>query len=368
MHERAAIPWLVALALAGCDDPTMRMRDGAPPDAFAVDAPVHVLEAGTSDASSVEDAASFDAGSTRDCPRLGPWQASEPWGDAASHPMPSFALGSRFYVHTAGDRALQVADVASDGTLGPWRNAGDHGGGPHGFTAVALGDEAFHFRNGHIARYRFLTDGSLAGDVELLEESVDTAFGGNRYVWDVAVPVVTGGDARGIVHLGGFSFTGYTYRPHVMRSDFPVAARFERTGDFPTERPGNAAFVATGAGEGWIFARQSAGDRFFRARVSGASVGAFEELAPLPAGDDNGRGDVLALDCSLFVVRGSRVFAADVGADGTLRAFEEQPALPEAQIDVSWGDGHQEGASWGVAQGHVHLTGARRVFSAPIVR
>jgi len=367
--------WLVAIALAGCSGPTPRAQDGGRPlDARAVgDAPRETIEGGP-DAQSEHDAGASDsgpsdAGSMYRCPRLGSWRASASWGDATSHPLPSFALGSRFYVHTiAGERALQMAEVAADGTLGPWRNAGDHGGGPHGFTAVSLGGEAFHFRNGHIARFRFLADGSLDGDVELLEASRETSFGGNLYVWDVAVPIVDAGSPRGIVHLGGFSFAGYTYRPHVTRSGYPVGATFERVGDFPTTRPGNAAFVEGDGDGGWIFARESAGDRFFRARVSGATVGAFEELAALPGGDDNGRGDVFAVGCSLFVVRGSRVLAADVRTDGALGAFEEQPALPEAQIDVSWGDGHQEGASWGVVGGHVHLTGQRRVLSAPILR
>ncbi len=341
-----------------------------------LDAAVEVGEAGASDAHGEPidaghlDASVTDATAGLRCPRLGSWRASAAWGDGSSHPLPSFALGSRFYVHTivGAERALSMADVAADGALGPWRNAGDHGGGPHGFTAVSLGGEAFHFRNGHIARFRFRADGSLDGDVELLEASRETAFGGNLYVWDVAVPITEAESPRGIVHLGGFSFEGYTYRPHVTRSGHPVASSFDRVGDFPTERPGNAAFVEGEAGTGWIFARESAGDRFFRARVTGATVSAFEELARLPSGDDNGRGDVFAVDCSLFVVRGSRVFAADVGADGALGMFEEQPALPEPQIDVSWGDGHQEGASWGLVAGHVHLAGQRRVLSAPVVR
>ncbi|MBX3273098.1 MAG: hypothetical protein KF729_22735 [Sandaracinaceae bacterium] len=352
--------WLVALA--GCDGGHLGGRDAGADAASAGDA------ASASDAASAtDDGGALDAGGLA-CPRLGAWRASAPWGEAASHPMPSFALGARFYVHTDGGRALQLADVGADGTLSAWRDAGDHGGGPHGFTALALGGEAYHFRNGHIARFRFRGDGALDGDVELLEESVETAFGGNRYVWDVAVALGDESAPRGIVHLGGFSFTGYAYRPHVTRSAHPIGARFERVGDFPVERPGNAAYVASGAGDGWIFAREAAGDRLFRARVAGLDVGAFEEIAPLPAGDDNGRGDLFAVGCTLFAIRGRRVFGAEVSAEGGLAPFEAQPALPEPQIDVSWGDGHQEGAAWGVASGHVHVTGPRRVYSAPILR
>lgn len=351
----------------GCGDGSLGSRDAS------VDA--STLRDGGADASA-PDAMPFDANDSSPdsgtdaavgCPRLGPWRASEPWGPGASHPMPSFALGSRYYVHTEADRSLRVADVGDDGSLGPWRDAGDHGGGPHGFTALSLGGQAFHFRNGHIARFRFLADGSLDGDVELLEESVDAAFGGNRYVWDVAIPIGSLAEPRGVLHLGGFSFAGYAYRPHVMRSGFPVASSFVRVGDFPVERPGNAAYVATSGSEGWIFARESGGSRFFRARMTGLELSSFEELTPLPDGDDNGRGDVFALDCSLFVVRGRQVYVSDVRADGSLGGFESQPPLPEPQIDVSWGDGHQEGAAFGVVGRHVLLTGPRRVFSARIV-
>jgi hypothetical protein len=359
--------------VSGCGDPAPRPGasdasiDARDQDSGTIDA-ASAIEAG-SDAGAEADAAydaGADVGSTRACPRLGPWQASERWGDAASHPMPSFALGDRFYVHTDGAQRLLMADVLADGTLGPWRDAGDHGGGPHGFTAVVIGGEAFHFRNGHIARFRFRPDGTLDGDVELLEESVDTAFGGNRYVWDSAVAITEAGAPRGVVHLGGFSFAGYAYRPHVMRTGWPLGARFERAGDFPSERPGNAAFVESADGGGWIFARRAGHPALFRARVDGARVGELEELGLLPDGDDNGRGDLVAVGCTLVAVRGRKVFAADVAADGTLGAFEAQADLPEPQIDVSWGEGHQEGASWGIARGHLLLTGPRRVFSAAI--
>lgn len=339
------------------------MDSSSPHDAGA-------LDAGDRDDASARDAstdAEGDAGDDSGCPRLGPWRASEPWGSAASHPMPSFAIGSRFYVHTEGDRSLQVADVEA-GVLGPWRDAGDHGGGPHGFTALTIGGQAFHFRNGHIARFRFHAEGALDGDVELLEASADSAFGGNRYVWDVAVPIGSRDEPRGVFHLGGFSFTGYSYRPHVMRTEFPVGASFTRVGDFPVERPGNAAYVETAASAGWIFAREAGGGRLFRARVTGLELGAFEELDALPAGDGNGRGDLFAVGCAIFVVRGSQVYASDVDPEGALVGFEAQPPLPEAQIDVGWGDGHQEGAAWGIVGDHALLTGPRRVFSAPLVR
>ena len=367
---------LAAVGLVGCDGTLPgRLDTGPRADVSSIDTiDTSAIDAGSIDTGLIDtgaidaiDTASIDAASTTGCPRLGPWRPSEPWGDAASHPMPSFVRGDRFYVHTDAVHTMRVADIDTAGVLGPWRDAGDHGGGPHGFTALALGDEVFHFRNGHIARFRFRPDGALEGDVELLEESVDVAFGGNRYVWDVAVAITDGTTPRGVLHLGGFSFTGYEYRPHVMRRASPVGGHFERLGDSPVSRPGNAAYVSLDATHGVVFLRENGGARLFRAHVTGLDVSAFEELAALPDGDDNGRGDLIAVGCTLVVVRGARVFAADVASDGALSAFEAQPSLPEPQIDVSWGEGHQEGASWGLARGHLHLAGPRRVYSSELL-
>jgi hypothetical protein len=336
-------------------------RESAPEDALDLD--------GASDVA--RDAMNDDQPNARRCPRLGSWSSSAPWGTEPSHPLPSFALNGRFYVHTqqGGSRATHMATIDASGRVSGFRNAGDHGGGPHGFTALVANNEAWHFRNGHIARYRFDTQGMIAGDVELIEESVDTAFGANRYVWDSAIAVVNQrGAARAIVHLGGFSFSGYTYRPDVFWSPVPVARRFERVGSFPATRPGNAAYVATGDDAGWIFARESNAGRLFRASVERTAVRAFAQAGTLPDGDDNQRGDFFSIGCALFVIRGSRVFAADVATDGSITRWEPQPSLPEAQIDVSWGDGHQEGASWGILGEYVLVTGQRRVHVARIAR
>jgi hypothetical protein len=308
---------LAAVGLVGCDGTLPgRLDTGPRADVSSIDAidtgsiDTGSIDTGSIDTGSIDtgsiDTASIDAASTTGCPRLGPWRPSEPWGDAASHPMPSFVHGDAFYVHTDAARTMRVADIDVEGVLGAWRDAGDHGGGPHGFTALALHDEVFHFRNGHIARFRFRPDGALDGDVALLEESVDLAFGGNRYVWDVAVAITDGTTPRGVVHLGGFSFTGYEYRAQVFRRASPIEGRFERVGDFPASRPGNAAYVSIDASHGFVFARESAGARLFRARVDGLDVSSFEELAALPDGDDNGRGDVIAIGCTLVVIRGAR--------------------------------------------------------------
>jgi hypothetical protein len=306
---------------------------------------------------------------------LGAWAASGEFvGEGyTSHPLPSVASAGFYYVHTHRDgdeRRLFSARPNPDGSLGPWQlSSGDHGGGPHGFTAVDVAGEPFHFRNGHIARYVMSAEGLMVGDVECIEASADESFGGNRYVWDSAVYArfPTGEDL--VFHLGGFSFTGYTYRQDVFRSQVPLLPAFEHTGrSHPATRPGKSAFCVA-AGQGYLFSGESGASRLWRASVDPAgALGDWVELDALPAGTGNERGDLFVVDRMLFAVRGSTVFAAFVGEGGALSAWVEQPSLPEDQIDVTWGDGHLEGAAWGVIGDFVYLTGPRRVFHAPLLR
>ncbi len=313
------------------------------------------------------------------CTTLGPWLASAPFanGDVVSHPLPSFAVGSFFYVHTmrpgGAQRRLVSARANDDGSLGPWQTASDdHGGGPHGFTAVVADGQAFHFRNGHIARYPLTADGRMNGDVALVERSTQSSFGGNLYVWDSATAATPAGSRGWVFHLGGFSFAPYAYRPDVFRSAVPVEASFTRTGlRHPVERPGRAAWVQpAGASHGFLVTGESGGGaRLWRARVTTAgTIDAWASLPNLPAGTGNQRGELFALGDTLFAVRGARVFAARLDANGNPSSWAAAPSLPEDQVNVTWGDGHQEGASWGVLRDTVYLTGPARVFFARIVR
>ena len=92
---------------------------------------------------------------------LGPWQETTNFVDwrHRSHPLPSFAVGQYYYVHTKtdegyDDRIIYYAQQRPDGSLTPWSIAlNDHGGGPQGYTAVATEKTAYHFRNGHIVQY-----------------------------------------------------------------------------------------------------------------------------------------------------------------------------------------------------------------------
>lgn len=312
-----------------------------------------------------------------ECHGISGWSATEPFADAdhVSHPLPSFARGGFYYVHTmlradASQRRLLFAAIGPEGAPGPWQEASpDHGGGPHGFTAVVAGGEAHHFRNGHIARYVFAPDGTMVGDVMLLEDSPDTAFGGNKYVWDSAVFAPLPG-APTLIHLGGFSFTGYTYRPDVYRSPVPLAASFSDTGlDHPSgQRPGKAAFYAPpAAAGGFVFTGRGDGPELWRSEVAaeGGPLG-FEALGDLPPGTDNERGDLFVAGRTLFAVRGAAVHRADLGLAGELGPWSAAASLPEAQIDVHWGEGHAEGAAYGIVDSYVYLTGPKRVLFASL--
>jgi len=315
-------------------------------------------------------------GPTGECRDLLAWSETDPFADDAhvSHPLPSFARAGFYYVHTmrqdASERRLLFAALGPDGAPGPWQEASaDHGGGPHGFTAIVAGGEAHHFRNGHIARYVFAADGTMVGDVELLEDSPDTAFGGNKYVWDtaVAMPLPAG---QHVLHLGGFSFAGYTYRPDVYRSPVPLAASFSDTGlDHPSgQRPGKSVFYAPpGADGGHIYTGRGDGPELWRGDIDpeGALLG-WTQLPNLPEGTDNQRGDLFIAGRTLFAVRGAAVLRADLGLAGELGAWVGVESLPGPQIDLHWGEGHLEGPAHAVVGEHVYLTGPRRVYFAAL--
>ncbi|MBK7583625.1 MAG: hypothetical protein IPI67_25955 [Myxococcales bacterium] len=312
------------------------------------------------------------------CTNLSAWKSSAAFADAAhvSHPLPSFGVAGFFYVHTmdssAGERVLYSAKQTSDGSLSAFQLASaDHGGGPHGFTAVVVGTEPYHFRNGHIARYPLDSNGKMTGDVVLKEANPDTAFGGNRYVWDSAVFAAFSGGGSTVIHLGGFSFTGYTYKPNVYRSAVPLQPTFTSTGvNHPATRPGRAQFWSPpGANYGYVFSGEGGGSKYWRAKV--VAGGAFEpwtELGTLPSGTDNERGDWFVIDGTLFVIRGAKVFGARIDAQGTLAPFQAQPPLPDAQIDISWGQDHLEGASYAVLGDYVYVTGKKTVLYSHILR
>ena len=355
----AALPWIPG-------------ESGVAEVAAVIDADAMIEEADEADNFKAVEV-TVGGGAAQLCRTIDSWAESAPVVDAehVSHPLPSLAHDGWFYVHTqrgdGGDRILYAAKPDADGAFGPWQVAStDHGGGPHGFTAVDVAGDVFHFRNGHIARYK-LSEGLMDGDVELLEEDVETAFGGRKYVWDSAVYVEIGEAQRFLVHLGGFSFAGYTYRPDVFRSGVPVEPAFAETGlEHPSSRPGKAAvFAPEGAGLAYLYTGAGGGEGLWRGTVDGAGeLSGWDPLGDLPEGTDNGRGDLFIAGRSLFAIRGAAVFRANVGDEGALSEWTPQASLPSPQIDVNWGDGHTEGAAYGLIGDHVHVMGPKRVYTA----
>lgn len=307
------------------------------------------------------------------CPGLLAWASSTSFLDAGgyAHPLPAFALGNRFYVHTVINDQRRLRFATFDGAmLGPWSDASaDHGGGPHGFTALAADDTAYHFRNGHIAQYVFDEAGVMLGDVVLLEESTDTAFGGELFVWDAALPVVFDSGPAWLLHLGGFSFAPYEYRQSIRRNTLPPGPAFSDTGStHPGSRPGKSvAFVPEGVDTGFVYTTQTGGPELWRATIDSAGeLGVWESLAPMPEGTGNERGDLFTVGRSLFAVRGAAVFRATLANDGTMSPWNPMPSLPTEQVDEHWGDGHTEGPTWGVIDDSVLVTGPDAVFIAPL--
>lgn len=313
------------------------------------------------------------------CFNLGRWASSDllPDTDRVIHPLPAFASGGFFYVHTVRwdgtssgqDRWLYAARLQADGSLGSWvRSSTDHGGGAAGFAAIDVDGVPYHFRNGHIARYRFDGNGVLE-DIELLEASMDASFGGNRYVWDSAVLARLAGGERYLFHLGGFDLISAGYRTAIYRSGVPIGSQFASTGvAHPAARPGKAAVVSVSGEGSHLFTGEGDGPGLWRAEVAAdGSLGPFARLADLPAGSDNGRGDLLSHERTLVVVRGAKVYRSTVDGEGALTPWRECPPLPEPQVDLHWEGGHLEAASSAIVDGQIYVTGKLRVHYAPLV-
>lgn len=319
---------------------------------------------------------------------LGPWSQTSPFG-GVSHPYPAFAVNGKFYVHTDhNDRNVYVGTPNADGNITSWALAWDDHGGIHGFTALNLDGTPFHFRNGHIAKYPLNPDGTIAGDVQLMESSMLEAFDGRFWVWDSAVyvPFET---SKFVFHLGGFSCPGggcpvsYTYDGTIFRHSLPIPSntRFINTGKTHPEwspgvdgnnGPGKSAFFLPSPTStyGYIYTKRTGGDTLWRIRVNNdGSLDSWINSGTIPAGDGNQRGDFFVIGNTLFIIRGSKVLGTDLDAiNGAPVGWNDDPPdLPEAQMSVcSWGCGHLDGSSWGVIGDHVYVAGDTRVFFSRI--
>ena len=319
---------------------------------------------------------------------LGPWQETTNFADAGhrSHPLPSFAVGPYYYVHTqtnagANDRIVYYAWQRADGSLSPWSVAlSDHGGGPQGYTVVATEDTAYHFRNGHIAKYVIERWTGWISKIKLLENpEYREPFSGKKYVWDTAVYVPSAAGSSYVYHLGGFDMTAYSYDfDDTLRTTAPIAqenAYFQSIEGFvsPVINPNKAAFYRKSemSGEGYIYMGDRNSSKIYRAYVNEdieRTPKSWIDSGDIPDGNGNNLGDMFVIRDSLFVIRGSKVFRATINAtDGSLSAWDDSPPdLPEAQIDVNWYWANTEGASYGIIGDYVYVTGPKKVYYSKI--
>ncbi|MBI4137195.1 hypothetical protein HY469_03985 [Candidatus Roizmanbacteria bacterium] len=308
---------------------------------------------------------------------LGQWQAT-PEFDGNSHPYPSFARDGYYYVHAKTDGPVYFARPNADGSITSWSEAWDHHGGVHGFAAIVVDGTPYHFRNGHIARYPFKSDGTVDGDVVLQEPSGDLeyAFDGRLWVWDTVVyaPLTTG---KYVYHLGGFSCPGggcgvsYQYNGDIFMSSVPIGDKFTETGkEHPEERPGKSVFYAPNgaASYGFIYTKGNQGNTLYKIRVnSDGSLGNWQSVGDLPSGSGNNRGDIFIINNTLFAIRGSKVFSVELNpTSGDLSQWSDNPPdLPEDQVEVTWA-GELEGPTWGIIGNYVYVSGPSRVYYAQI--
>ncbi|MCP4168883.1 MAG: hypothetical protein GY759_23715 [Chloroflexi bacterium] len=319
---------------------------------------------------------------------LGPWQETANFADDShrSHPLPSFAVGPFYYVHAktnqgADDRIVYYAIQQVDGSLSPWSVAlSDHKGGPHGFTAVATENTAYHFRNGHIAQYVIDRLNGRISEIKLLENpEFREPFSGNKYMWDTAVYIPSATGNSYVYHLGGFNMTTHSYNvDDVHRTTTPIAqenAYFQNLQGLiaPATNPSKAAFYkkSTVGGEGYIYMGDRNSSKIYRTHIVKDIEGSpnpWIDSGNSPKGNGNGLGDIFVIHDSLFAIRGSKVFKATINpTDGSLSSWDDSPPdLPEAQIDVNWHSANTEGASYGLIGDYVYVTGPKKVYYSKI--
>ena len=325
---------------------------------------------------------------------LGSWQSTEPYPNR-SHPVASFAIGNYYYVLREG---LQISNLyyakqgangllvhpTNGATSGIWRDISPagYGASPHGHTAISVGGTAYFFRNGHVVRFnQNTTDGSITNivDMDLPDKG---AFYGYNFVWDSAVLADFGTDQY-FVHFGGYNFAGGSYpvgyKQNMSIKKLPFADNNARnTGNSfspapinsPTSQPGKAVFYRpAGQNYGYIFLGRGNGHELWRIQINqdGTFSGGWNQLTSLPAGNGNGRGDLFIIGNTIFAIKGSKVYSADVNNQGSLTSWGDSPPdLPAEQINMHWGGGNTEGASYGIIGNYVYVTGGDRVFYSQI--
>lgn len=313
---------------------------------------------------------------------LDPWQETTTFidNDNRTSPLPSFAINKRYYVHTDfpiqnanSERILYVSDQQTDGSLGPWRIAtGDHGGGPHGYTAITAANNVYHFRNGHIAQYIIDSSGNVS-EIKLLESGQETSFGGNNYVWDTAL-FVPFDIKKFIFHFGGYSLPSDGWKNDIYRAEVPInqGASFTKVGNTPLgsdKKPYKAAFFKVDSDLGYIYLGDRISGSIYKTTVDkDGNLGTWTNAGIAPSGGNN-LGDMFIVDNQLFIIRGNKVYQATIATDGTLGVWMDTPAdLPANQVSIEWTDGHPEGKNYAIIGDYVYVTGPDRVYFTKINR
>ncbi len=329
---------------------------------------------------------------------LGPWgqTSSFPGSDltppTVSHPLPALVVGNKFYVHTERraddgsviERKLYYGIPGQNGNISQWVTAwGNHGGGPHGYTALNIDGSIYHFRNGHIIYYDMDSSGAVTNEVELVNPTGPPGYGGHLWMWDTAVYVNFSQNKR-IIHLAGFDMSPHEYRTQIFRKNLPLEypASFSYTGkDRPPgcDKAGKSVLYlsSTSASYGWIYTTGNDGEcnNIWRIKVNQSENGDDGGLetwigsGTLPDGDGNKRGDMFILGSTLFKVRGTKVYSAEIDSQsGALSPWSDTPPdLPETQNQMlTWGGGENEGPTWGVIGNYVYVAGDTKVFYAQI--
>ncbi len=170
------------------------------------------------------------------------------------------------------------------------------------------------------------------------------------------------------------------YPYNIFMASVPVPTAFadtkqkhpaSKTGAWPGK---SAFFAASGSTTGFIFvtmidASSSVDESTALWKASFTSSGVLSDwtaMPDLPTGTDNQRGDIFVARDTLFVVRGSKVFGADLDeSSGAMGSWKAMPDLPELQIDVTWSN-QCEGQSYGIIKDYVYVTGQKAVHYAKI--
>ncbi len=301
------------------------------------------------------------------------WLESEPFytNTTRSHPLPSFAAGNYYYVmlKTPASHA-KYAEILSDGSLGEWKVAtkGESDNSGRGYNAVSFDGTGYLLRYGRVLKQITSADGDIVNEADV--GNGPNNVGGHGYYWLGSV-LADFGATRWVYIFGGFDLDPHvyvfdgTYRSNNLAS----ASTWSWTHigkKFPGAYPYKGAFYKASDAYGFIYVADRDGT-LYKIRVdSNGNLGTWSSAGVnFPSAD---RGDYFVANNKLWVIRGSKVYYGDIdSSSGNISAFDDSPPdLPGPQIEMDWGDGHNEGNSWAIVNDVIYVTGPDRVYYLPL--